>query len=239
MRQLALPAESVGALALEYGRSQVPNQIVTGALITMAFFFLLRVGEYTPSRSPRLTIPLRKADVKLWKSTQPISPDAPWEILQTADGVTITLENQKNGHKGCVLHHEATGDPFMCPVRAVCVLLHAIQNKAGSTALGSFHDRAGQPQRITATDIRTGVRRAALRTGLAQQGYDLARIGSHSLRSGGAVALKLAGYDSDMIKKLGRWSSNTYLLYIQSQIAQLTAGVAKAMHTRLQYHNVG
>jgi hypothetical protein len=28
------------------------------------------------------------------------------------------------------------------------------------------------------------------------------------------------------LKNLGRWSSNTYLVYIQTQIVQLTAGVA-------------
>ena len=51
--------------------------------------------------------------------------------------------------------------------------------------------------------------------------------------------MKLAGYDSDVIKKLGRWSSNTYLLYIQTQIAQLTADVASRMSRRLTFQNVG
>jgi hypothetical protein len=41
--------------------------------------------------------------------------------------------------------------------------------------------------------------------------------------------LKLAGYDNDIIQKLGQWSSNTYLHYIQTQIGQLTTGVAQRM----------
>lgn len=57
----------------------------------------------------------------------------------------------------------------------------------------------------------------------------MSRIGSHSLRSGGAVALHLAGLDHTTIKKLGRWSSDTYLLYIQTQVANLTHGVASRM----------
>ena len=108
-----------------------------------------------------------------------------------------------------------------------------------STALGTYYDRTGQPRRVTARDVRKGIHLAAVLDNLESQGYDLTRIGSHSLRSGGAVALKLAGYDSDVIKKLGRWSSDTYLIYTQSQIAQLTAGVSARMAQQLRFHNVG
>jgi hypothetical protein len=57
--------------------------------------------------------------------------------------------------------------------------------------------------------------------------------------SGQAMHLKLAGYDNDIIQKLGCWSSNTYLHYIQTQISQLTAGVAQRMASvALQFHIV-
>jgi hypothetical protein len=70
-------------------------------------------------------------------------------------------------------------------------------------------------------------------------GYTIARIGSHSLCSSGAKHLKLAGYDDDIIQKLSRWSSNTYLHYIQTQIRQLMAGVAQRMASvALQFHIV-
>ena len=71
-----------------------------------------------------------------------------------------------------------------------------------------------------------------------QCGYDLDRIGSHSLRTGGATHLKILGYDSDTIKKLGRWSSDTYLHYIQTQIGDLMAGIATQMAKVLRFHNV-
>ena len=50
--------------------------------------------------------------------------------------------------------------------------------------------------------------------------------------------LKLQGYDMMTIKKLGRWSSDTYLLYIQSQIANLTQGIAERMARPLTFHLV-
>ena len=53
------------------------------------------------------------------------------------------------------------------------------------------------------------------------------------------MALRLAGCDDTAIKKLGRWSSNTCLLYIQTQISHLSHGVATRMAKLLRFHNVG
>ena len=210
---------------------------MAGTLAVLAFFFLLRVGEYTPGENRR-TIPLRKRDVKLWSGDIRVPLDAPWAALSSATAVTITLENQKNGHRGCILHHYASLDDTLCPVKAMVAILWAIKDDPLDTALGSFH-HGGYLCHVSASQMRKLLRSHARVSQLQAQGYDIDRIGNHSLRSGGAVALKLAGYDTDIIKKLGRWSSNTYLLHIQSQIAQLTAGVAQRMGRRLQFQTVG
>jgi hypothetical protein len=53
------------------------------------------------------------------------------------------------------------------------------------------------------------------------------------------LAANFAGYDNDIIQKLSRWSRNTYLHYIQTQIGQLTADVAQRMASvNLQFHIV-
>ena len=228
------------AVAAAYRASDDARMIATANLIVVAFFFLLRVGEYTPHSNPnRRTVPLRRKDVKLWKGTDRIALDSPSYELAQADGVTIRLENQKNGEKGCVLHHDRSADPALCPVRAMVALIQASQGMADDAGLGSFRTRNGQPGRVTAHDIRAAVRQSVELDGLESKGFDVDRVGSHSLRAGGAIMLKLAGYDSDTIKKLGRWSSNTYLVYIQSQIAQLTTGVAERMRRPLRWHAVG
>jgi hypothetical protein len=49
----------------------------------------------------------------------------------------------------------------------------------------------------------------------------------------------LNGYDHDIIKKLGRWSSNTYLHYIENYIGELTTGAATKMATTHRFHRVG
>lgn len=209
--------------------------------MVLAFFFLLRVGEYTPAspNQSRRTVPLRRQDVKLWRGTALVPLVSPWEVLASADGVTITLENQKNGNKGCILHHDRSTEDCMCPVRAAAGLIWASRSLGPSAPLGSFLGANGSSGRVSSSDIRSAVRLAVDLDGLQARGYDPSRVGSHSLRSGGAIALKLAGYDSDTIKKLGRWSSNTYLVYIQTQIAQLTQGIAENMRRPLRWHVVG
>jgi integrase len=205
----------------------------------LAFFFLLRVGEYTPSKTPRRTIPLRKKDVRLWRNNQLISHDAPLAELLAADAVTLCLENQKNGNKNAVLHHTSSGDSLFCPVTSAARLIHALRTSGVDAPLGSFVNEQGRMQSVSAADIRAAIRLGAVGDNLEASGYDLRRIGSHSLRSGGAMRLKLAGYDDDIIKKLGRWTSNTYLRYIQTQIGNLTAGIATNMARLLRFHHVG
>jgi hypothetical protein len=221
------------------GISQQQRTIITAHLIVMAFFFLLRVGEYTQSPDKRRTIPLRKKDIRLWRAGTILPNDSPLDVLTSADSVTICLENQKNGHKNAVLHHTSSLDANVDPVKSAAILIHAVRNLPDTTPIGSFVDDLAQLQHITSHEIRGAIQIGATHTNLAAHGYTLSRIGSHSIRSGGAMHLKLAGYDNDIIQKLGRWSSNTYLHYIQTQIGQLTAGVAQRMASvALQFHIV-
>ena len=104
------------------------------------------------------------------------------------------------------------------------------------TPLCTWLDPQGCPQRVTSTHIVQAIRLAVFAVGLRD--FNLDRVGSHSLRASGAMALKLNGKADSLIMKLGRWTSNTFLTYIHSQIGALTANVATAMATPLQFHNV-
>ena len=63
-------------------------------------------------------------------------------------------------------------------------------------------------------------------------------VGSHSLRAGGAMALKLLNYADSTIRKLGRWTSDSWQEYIHSQIDRLHEGVAQAMSTPHAFKNI-
>jgi hypothetical protein len=182
---------------------------------------------------------LRRQDIKLWCGSQLLPHSLPLHELQKADGCTINLANQKNGHKNCAVHHSSSGVAAFDPVQSMVRLVHAIQGLPPTTPLGSYQDDSGKIQRVTATEVGAAVKLGAVGDNLLASGYDIQRIGTHSIRSGGAVHLKLCGYDSDVIKKLGRWSSNTYLHYIQSQIANVTTGIACKMAQLLRFQQVG
>lgn len=237
--QQALPNTAVAWIAQHYCASDSRMISASGHLIILAYFFLLRIGEYTKSsdQATRRTIPLRKGDVRLWSGTTELCRDAPLAVLLTADAVTICLANQKNGDKNSTLHHHKS-TLALDPVESAAHLIHAMQNMPNDTPLGTYRTVEGRTGQVSSDAIRAAIRHSATMCHLPAQGFDLDRIGSHSLRAGGAVMLKLCGYDSDMIKKLGRWRSDTYLRYIQTQIANLTAGVATAMARRLHFHNV-
>jgi hypothetical protein len=119
-----------------------------------------------------------------------------------ADAVTIGLENQKNGHKNATLHHTCSGDATLNPVQAAAFLLGELRGLPPDTPIGSFMDPNNNLRRVTSAEIRSAIQIGAHYDNLVAQGYTLSRIGTHSIRSGGAMHLKLAGYDNDIIKNL-------------------------------------
>jgi len=92
---------------------------------------------------------------------------------------------------------------------------------------------------ITSHQIVQAVQRAALSTGAFAQGFETAKIGSHSLCAGGTMALYLQQYEATTIQKLGRWTSQVFLMYLHEQIGAFTEGVAMAMATETHFCNLG
>jgi integrase len=96
----------------------------------------------------------------------------------------------------------------------------------------------GTCHHVYSSHINHAVKHAAAQVGLPAKGYNLKDVSSHSLRAGGAMALKLHGCDRDTIKKLGRWSSDTFLTYIHEQISAFTTGLSTLMATPISFHNM-
>jgi hypothetical protein len=217
----------------------------TADFVMIAFFFLLRVGEYTKPQTAKKTrtVQLRRKDVQFWQTSQDgrtverISHLAPLEQLLQAVSATITLDNQKNSVRGAKLHQDAVPNNPICPVKALARRFHASRLAApeDSDALLCLY---AKNKWVLARNIGQVLHRAAFRTEIWKNGFDIHRIGPHSLRASGAMQLKLNGVDIALIKKLGRWSSDTWELYLHSQISCLTTGVSTLMATRVMYYNV-
>ena len=91
---------------------------------------------------------------------------------------------------------------------------------------------------VEAKNMVAGVRKAVTKLQLNMQGIDPDLVGAHSLRAGGAMALKLHGYDDTTIMKMGRWTLLTFLQYIHNQIAHLAKDISKKMSIELHFVNI-
>ena len=113
-----------------------------------------------------------------------------------------------------MIHHSAIGGIYY-PVHAL--IRYYIQmrdnNAKEDDIMSSFWDHLGLAH-LTNEDKRITIRRAVITLRLSKNGILSERVGSHSLRSGGAMTLKLSGADRDDIKKMGRWRSDAFLIYI-------------------------
>jgi len=93
----------------------------------IAFYYLLRIGEYTTKgtrNNPKKTEEFKLGDITFfWKDTQGnlrcLPRDAHSDLIESADGTTMKLDNQKNGWKGVCVYQQANGDPVDCPERAL------------------------------------------------------------------------------------------------------------------------
>ena len=237
--QVALPVGAIQiAATARRDATASPREQATAHLIVTAFYFLLRVGEYTLPAAPvtTRTVPLRVSDTRFWQGQTLLPPTSAPAILAAATSVMLMLDNQKNGQRGDTIHQEACGTDF-CPVRSVAALVSAImaQNMPLSTPLSFV-----QPgMHVQPGHILHAVRRGARLAQLEASGYQLTRIGAHSLRASGAMALWLSGHGPEAIMKLGRWRTQTVLTYLHSQIAALTTGTSRKMGRPVNFHNVG
>jgi integrase len=208
-------------------------------LLTIAFFFLLRPGEYTmpTSKSRTRTVQFRRKDVRFFKQGNVLPHNTPLAELRTADAVRLYLDNQKNGQRGSTMHHTARPGAF-CPVKALANRVHYLYT------LVPLDDAlpislAAPGQHVSSSHITLAVRESVVLAGLLNSGYNPTRVSAHSLRASGAMALRLNNVGEDLIKKLGRWSSSTWLTYIHAQISSLTAGLSERMVIHHVFYNVG
>jgi hypothetical protein len=218
-------------------------------LALIGFFYLLRVGEYTRPRvvtrngkivSATRTKQFKIKDVGFFKDGVILPRRSPLAILLTADQCTLKITNQKNGRMGETITHETVKDAIHGPVTAVARRVHHILSNGGTEdfLLSDYINEAGVWNTITASQMRQGVRTSVKTLKLDQNGIDPDLVGVHSLRAGGAMALKLQGVSDTIIQKQGRWTSMTFLQYIHNQIAHLSKSLSTKMSTQLIFQNI-
>jgi hypothetical protein len=208
--------------------------------ILIAFYFLLRIGEYTSKgrsrQGDKQTVQFRMEDVTFFKTyddrLRQVPRNAPAAVILSADASTLKIDNQKNGWKGvCVSHHSNGLGPFD-PVRALGRRYVHIREHTNDpkTFLSAYFDETGHREDLRDSDVRSSLKTAAAVLDYpSQRGIPIDRVDTHSLRIGGANALSLAGYSKQQIQKMGRWRGETFLEYIRESLSDFSAGMSKKM----------
>ena len=182
------------------------------------------------------TVQFRVQDVKFYKNGFIVPNNSPLHVLVQADGVALCIDNQKNGTRGETIFQHALTGRIICPVCALARRVSAVMQSTSDASNPISLIGHGISGHVTSANVRVCVRAsvtALLR--LFRQGIKSSDVGSHSLRAGGAMSMKLNGCDLISIMKAGRWTSLTFLTYIHNQVAHLGANITHRMATHVPF----
>ena len=246
-----LPVEAdIPELLSQLGAQLSANELdkAIGDLTIIAFYYLLRVGEYTiknARNNTKQTVQFRMRDVTFFKRDphgrlRQLGRLASDSDIALADSATLKLDNQKNGWKGVCVHQESNGEPIHCPVRALGRRFIHIRRSTNddTTFLSAFFVNTRRHD-VTDKDVRVSIKAAAEILRYPEfKGILVERIDTHSLRSGGANALSLSGYSDREIQKMGRWRSATFKEYIRKELACFSKGMSRNMKRKFNFVNI-
>jgi hypothetical protein len=226
-----VPIAVLRNVAATAAASQCPVQQATADMILLAFFFLLRPGEYTAKAETTESKPFLFENVQLF-----IGPTHRLDLrtatplqLQQATFATLTFADQKNGVKDEVVGHARSGDPYLCPVLTlVRRIIHLRAHHAPiKTPLATAYQHQ-RPVAILPADITQALRLAVTIIG-PSLGFLPSDVSARCLRAAGATALLCADVDSCHIQLLGRWRSDEMLRYLHLQAQPLMKDFSRKM----------
>ena len=187
----------------------------TADMIIIAFFFLLRPGEYTDA--PSDTTPFTLGDVQLAIGDRRLPLDTATDAeLEQARTASLTFTTQKNGVENEVIRHFLSGDPYICAVKAIKRRVsHLRSHKAPlSTPLGRVYTGIGSRTQSVTPSLITKTLRSTVDLLGADLGFLASEVSARSLRAAGAMALLVAKVDTNIIQILGRWRSDEMFRYL-------------------------
>ena len=131
------------------------------------------------------------------------------------------------------MHHGSLeGQIFACPVKALeRQAAHIRVHTSDGTKLVYAYWDSVDRSNVTDKDMRFHMEFAAEKVGYPSSNIPLDSIYAHSNWVGGECEMKLARFDDESIRKMGRWmsSSNDFLEYIQQNISGLSQSMASKM----------
>jgi hypothetical protein len=191
----------------------------------LAFFFLLRPGEYCTGTG---TSPICLQDISFTSGHQSINPlTAPPALIAQATHATITFAQQKNGVRGEIIGHGRSGHAVACPIATLARRVTYLRQHDAipTTPLATVF--LPRPTIVTSALITTLLREAI--PFCPAIGINPADVTARSLRAGGAMALLCGRVDSDSIRLVGRWKSDAMFRYLHAQTLPVLNQMARTM----------
>jgi hypothetical protein len=103
----------------------------------------------------------------------------------------------------------------------------------------AYHDEKGKHGDITNEGISRALKAAATVLNYPNaKGIPIDQIDTHSLHSGDANALSLAGYSDTQIQKMGPWRGATFKEYIREELACFLEGMSTSMKKQFNFVNI-
>lgn len=192
----------------------------------------MRSCEYSkvPASADRRTKLLALRNIRFFRNRRELHHSDP--NLHLSDSVPITFEFQKNDKRDATITMHRTGDAVMCPVIAWASIVRRIRLLPGTTddsPVCTYLRADGTLGLVSSRHLLKRIRDRVAAIGKAVLGFDASDVGTHSIRSGAAMAMYLAGVPVYTIMLIGRWSSDAFLRYIRRQVQEFSAGVSRRM----------
>jgi hypothetical protein len=200
-------------------------------LDTGAIFFAMRSCEYNkvPKQEQRRTKLLCIRNFRFFKSNKEISISS--KLIREADCVSITFESQKNDEKNETVTQQRSNDDILCPVKSWASTIQRIRSYPSSTRNTPINiiQINNKTYNISSKDNINFIRKTVKTMDKSILGFSADEVGTHSLRSGGAMAMKLSGAEDSTIRLIGRWKSDSFLKYIRRQVLQFSSNISCRM----------
>jgi hypothetical protein len=191
--------------------SELDRSIVQ--LTGLGIFFAFRSCEYldVPQAKHGQTEILRLRNIRFFKDLELVQHSHP--ELEFADCVSLTFERQKRKEKDDTVTQEASGDSVLCPVRFAAGLVRQIRsypNTNSNTKISTYisNGTVGNVKSVQVIKALGDVMGAIGKTWL---GIAKKEVGTHSIRSGAAMAKYLGKCLVYTVMLIGCWSSDAFL----------------------------
>jgi hypothetical protein len=200
--------------------------VIVWAGFCQAWNFLLRGGEWLAHDGRGYDLP----KVVIGEGIKPMTKEAA-TICDWSDAQQVALEVRSSKvdvyNVGTWRNHYSSGE-VICPVESLKAMQKMFPERfrgGDESHLPLFRRASGRP--LWRSNVQSIVDWAA-----EKEGMPSTRFGSHSFRIGGATALLHAGVPIEIIKRWGRWASDSFQRYLWDANED-----AKGLSTRMATDN--